>query len=106
MKNSTPHSKCRPSEIFKSYVVPHRSFYWFLCLRHQGASALMELPVPLLERSRDHLVRGTSRAWRCSLFANTPNAKQGAGFVDIFNISNALINIENFLNILRNEDVH
>ena len=73
--------------------------------QNQGASALMELPVPLFERSRDHLVRVSSRAWRCSLFANTPNAKQGAGVVDIFNIFSVLISIEKILNILRNEDV-
>jgi len=43
-----------------------------LCL-FQGASALKALPLLLFERSRDHLVRGSSHAWRYSRVANTSN---------------------------------
>ena len=51
----------------------------------QGASALMTFPLLLFERSRDHLVRGTSHAWRYSRVANTSNSNRDAAAVDILN---------------------
>jgi len=53
---------------------------------NQGASALMALPLLLFLRSRDHLVRGSSHAWRYSRVANTPNSNRDAAAVDILNI--------------------
>ena len=51
----------------------------------QGASALMALPLLLFERSRDHLVRGSSHAWHYSRVANTSNSNRDAALVDILN---------------------
>jgi len=51
----------------------------------QGASALMALPLLLFERSRDHLVRGSSHAWSYSRVANTSNSSRDAAAVDILN---------------------
>jgi len=53
---------------------------------HQGASALMALPLLLFERSRDHLARGSSHAWRYSRVANTSNSNRDAAAVDILSI--------------------
>ena len=51
----------------------------------QGVSALMALPLLLFERSRDHLVRGSSHAWRYSRVANTSNSNRDTAAVDILN---------------------
>ena len=52
----------------------------------QGASALMALPLLLFERSRDHLVRGSSHPWRYSRVVNTSKSNRDAAAVDILNI--------------------
>jgi len=59
----------------------------------------MALPLLLFERSRDHIVRGSSHAWRYSRVANTSNSNRDAAAVDILNTFYVLIRSKNISHV-------